>query len=263
MTPDIDIEGALMALDWQVHLGATEAIGDVPLNRYEEVQPLTAAKPAVKDAAPVKDVPSDAPADHSQNEAENLARGAQDLAALQALMAGFQHCELKKGARNLVFADGDPSARVMIIGEAPSREEDMAGAPFVGRAGELLDNMLAAIDMSRKANDEKMPIYLTCVIPWRPPQDREPTPDEIAMMRPFLLRHVELVDPDVVVLMGNAPCEALLGKRGISRLRGVWGEAPGVKILPMSHPAQLLKTPAAKREAWADLQALRAHLKDN
>lgn len=170
-------------------------------------------------------------------------------------MAAFDHCELKRGARNLVFADGTPGARVMIIGEAPGREEDREGRPFVGRAGQLLDRMLAAIDLNRDSS-----VYITNVLPWRPPQNRDPKPDEIAMMQPFLRRHVELAAPDVLVVMGNISCQAVLGKRGITRLRGHWSEAFDKPVLPMFHPAYLLRQPVMKRETWADLLELKARL---
>ncbi|MEO1097401.1 MAG: uracil-DNA glycosylase, partial [Bacteroidota bacterium] len=153
--------------------------------------------------------------------------------------------------------DGTAGARVMIIGEAPGRDEDREGKPFVGRAGQLLDKMLGAIGLSR---DES--VYITNVLPWRPPQNRDPKPDEIAMMQPFLHRHITLADPDVLVVVGNHACQALLGKRGITRLRGDWTEARGKPALPMFHPAYLLRNPAAKREAWADLLSLQARLRD-
>ena len=164
------------------------------------------------------------------------------------------------GARNTVFADGKPAARVMIIGEAPGRDEDQKGLPFVGRAGHLLDKMFAAIGLSRQSPDAEAALYITNVLPWRPPGNRDPEPAEIAQMLPFLARHVDLADPDLIVLMGNAACSAALGKRGILRLRGTWAEAFGRPALPMTHPAYLLRNPAAKREAWADLLSLRARL---
>ena len=149
----------------------------------------------------------------------------------------------------------------MIIGEAPGRDEDIQGKPFVGRAGQFLDLMFSHIGLARTSPDAKTALYITNVLPWRPPQNRDPREDEIAMMRPFLQRHVELIDPEVLVIMGNHACQALLGRRGITRLRGSWAQAIDRPALPMFHPAYLLRNPAAKREAWADLLALRARLR--
>ena len=163
-------------------------------------------------------------------------------------------------SENLVFGEGPPGADVMIVGEAPGEDEDLSGRPFVGRAGQLLDRMLAAIDLGRDAQAVENAVYITNVLPWRPPQNRDPKPEEIAMLLPFLQRHVELVDPQVVVLMGNISCQAGLGRRGITRLRGNWAEAYGRPALPMFHPAYLLPNPHAKREAWADLLELKARL---
>jgi uracil-DNA glycosylase family 4 len=168
---------------------------------------------------------------------------------------------LKKGARNLVFSDGNPSARVLILGEAPGVEEDRLGRPFVGRAGQLLDLMFAAIGLARHSSDAATALYITNVMPWRPPQNRDPEPQEIAMMRPFVERHIALVNPDVVVLVGNTPLQAVLNTKGILKLRGHWTEALGKPVLPMTHPAYLLRNPAAKREAWADLLSLQAKLR--
>lgn len=188
------------------------------------------------------------------------AAGAGTLDALKAALAAYPHCELRQGARNLVFADGTPGARVMVIGEAPGRDEDIAGRPFVGRAGQLLDRMFAAIGLARDNARADSALYITNVLPWRPPQNRDPSSAEIAMMRPFVARHVALAAPDVIVLMGNISCEAGLGQRRITRLRGTWAEAYGTPALPMLHPAYLLRNPPAKREAWADLLALKARL---
>ena len=182
---------------------------------------------------------------------------------LAAAMQAFEHCEIKKGARKFVFSDGKPGARVMIIGEAPGRDEDQIGRPFVGQAGQLLDKMLAAIDMDRAADDPAQAVYIANVLPWRPPANRTPEPAEIAMMLPFLERHIALAAPDVLVLMGNTPCQALLGRAGITRIRGQWTEVLGRPTLPMFHPAYLLRQAIAKREAWADLLELKAKLKDN
>ena len=183
-----------------------------------------------------------------------------DLPALRAAMEAYDHCDLKRGARSHVFSDGTAGARVMIIGEAPGRDEDIAGRPFVGRAGRLLDEMFGHIGLSRAAEEPAAALYITNVLPWRPPQNRDPKPDEVAMMLPFLERHVALADPEVIVAMGNHATGALLKRTGITRLRGTWAEALGRPVLPMFHPSYLLRTPIAKREAWADLLNLRARL---
>ncbi|MEP6269526.1 MAG: uracil-DNA glycosylase, partial [Paracoccaceae bacterium] len=189
--------------------------------------------------------------------AQAAANAAQDIEGLREALTAYPHCDLRKGARSLVFSDGVPGSRVMIIGEAPGRDEDREGKPFVGRAGHLLDKMLNAIDLSRDSN-----VYITNVLPWRPPQNRDPKPEEIAMMRPFLERHIALAKPDFLMIMGNISCQALLGKRGITRLRGNWADAMNIPAIPMFHPAYLLRNPAAKREAWADLLSLKARLID-
>ncbi|MEM7473276.1 MAG: uracil-DNA glycosylase [Pseudomonadota bacterium] len=246
-------------LEWQIDLGATEAICEAPVNRYETPakQPKPKADPVADPAA--EQAVAQAPKLDPVAVARAAAESAESLEALQAAMAGFEHCELKRGARSLVFSDGQPGARVMIIGEAPGRDEDREGRPFVGRAGQLLDAMFAAINHGRADADH--PLYITNVMPWRPPNNREPSPEEMAMMLPFLERHVALAQPEILVLMGNVPCQAVLGKKGITKLRGQWAEAWGKPILPMCHPAYLLRQPMAKREAWADLLDLQARLR--
>ncbi|MEX0348823.1 MAG: uracil-DNA glycosylase family protein [Paracoccaceae bacterium] len=245
-----DPYAAKALLEWQVELGATDAIADTPVDRYalaeKAPQPNAAAaaqtpeKPATRDPVSV---------------AKEAATSAGSLAELRAAMEAFDLCELKKGARQLVFADGTPGARVMVIGEAPGRDEDREGKPFVGRAGQLLDRMLEAIGLNRASS-----VYITNVLPWRPPQNRDPKPEEIGMMKPFLERHVALAKPDVLVLMGNISCQAVLGKRGITRLRGNWDQAMDLPVMPMFHPAYLLRQPQMKRQAWADLLELNAKL---
>ena len=239
------------ALDWQIEAGVLDTIGEEPVDRYAApAQPKRAAAAGAAPAQPAAPARADPVA-----EAQRMAAAAQDLAGLQAAMAAFDHCDLKRGARNLVFSDGVPGARVMIVGEAPGRDEDRQGKPFVGRAGQFLDRMLAAIGLSRDSS-----VYITNVLPWRPPQNRDPLPAEIAMMRPFVARHVALAQPEFLVLMGNISCDAGLGKRGITRLRGSWAEAYDTPALPMFHPAYLLRQPHLKREAWADLLSLKARL---
>jgi uracil-DNA glycosylase len=183
------------------------------------------------------------------------------VATLAALVAGFDACGLKRTATNTVFADGNPAAPIMIIGEGPGADEDRIGRPFVGRAGQLLDRMLAAIGLDRQG------VHITNVVYWRPPGNRTPTTAEIASCLPFVLRHIALVHPKLLVLAGATAASALLpGGQGITRLRGRWfdleipGLAEPVPTLPMFHPSFLLRTPGRKREAWRDLLALRARL---
>lgn len=253
----LDFETALAMLEWQIEFGATEAIGDAPFDRFGE-----SAAARVRPAAP-----AEAPtAPHPVQEADpvatarRMADAAPDLAALRDALGEYEHCELRKGARNLVFADGQPGARVMIVGEAPGREEDQRGLPFVGRAGQLLDRMFAAIGMGRVSPDLSNALYITNIMPWRPPQNRDPSSEEIAMMMPFVERHIALADPDVLVLMGNISCQAMLGRRGITRLRGNWQTVLGRPALPMFHPAFLLRNPICKRETWQDLLLLKSRL---
>lgn len=255
----VDYQAARAALVWQLEMGVDEAILDEPQDRYaEDIQkpklkfgknsnlaPISAAKPVFE----VKESATDI--------ATILAGRCEDLTALHEALGLFEHCALKKGARNLVFSDGNPEADVMVIGEAPGRDEDREGLPFVGRAGQLLDKMFAAIDLSRSEGT----LYITNVIPWRPPQNRDPSQDEIQMMLPFLRRHVELAAPKLIVLMGNTACNAVLGKTGITRMRGSWTEGLGVPVMPMFHPAALLRDTLKKRDAWADLLAIKARLR--
>lgn len=250
-------------LEWLVELGADEAIGDAPVDRY-----ALDAKPVAKPAAPAPDAkaakppPVVAPQDiDAVAMARESADTASDLDALSAAMGAFELCDLKRGARNLVFSDGVAGSRVMIVGEAPGQNEDREGKPFVGQAGQLLDRMFAAIGLDRSAADPQSALYITNVMPWRPPANRTPEADEIAMMLPFLERHIALANPDLLVLMGNTPCQALLGRAGITRIRGQWAEVLGRPAMPMFHPAYLLRQPAAKRDAWADLLAIKAKLK--
>lgn len=276
----IDVATAKALLEWQLELGATEPIMDSPIDRFalverkREAQPNTPETPsrpdiAIRDpgtpkqdanAQPAAGAATDQDSAQAVALARDLAGASASLDDLRAAIAGFDRCDLKRGARNTVFADGNPNAPLMIVGEAPGRDEDREGRPFVGRAGQLLDAMFAPIGRARGADDPDAAVYITNVLPWRPPQNRDPEPGEIAMLLPFLKRHIELVKPACLVLMGNTACQALLGQRGITRLRGNWHDVGGIPAMPTFHPAYLLRNPQAKREAWADLLAIKARL---
>ena len=266
---------ARAALEWLLECGADEAIGETPVDRTglpdrAPGAPAASSAPAAPREAPArtgapapKAVPAPArPAPGGALEAavaaaERAAAGAADLAALRGALESYEHCELRRGARSLVFGDGTPGAPLMILGEAPGREEDSEGRPFAGPAGRLLDRMLAAIGRDRADPDPARAVYLADVLPWRPPGNRAPTADEMAMLAPFARRHVALAAPRVVVPMGNAALAALTGRTGIARLRGTRLEAEGRTALPTFNPSYLLRSPERKREAWADLQAIR------
>jgi DNA polymerase len=264
---------AAAMLAWLIEAGADEAIGETPVDRYAASAAAQAAPPASaadQPAGPPRVTPARIPAAAGEaplsgreaaSSARALAESCSDLDALRAALAGFDGCALHKTATNLVFADGNPAAPVMLIGEAPGRDEDLRGLPFVGRSGQLLDRMLAAIGLDRST------VYITNLLPWRPPGNRKPTTAEMTICLPFLERHIALQDPKVLVFLGGTAAGALLGVTdGIMRLRGRWLnydlDGRTVPALPMFHPAFLLRQPARKREAWADLLMLRDRLDD-
>jgi len=191
--------------------------------------------------------------------AQALAAAATDLAMLRENLAGFDGCGLKLSAKSLVFADGTPGARVMLVGEAPGSEEDRQGKPFVGRSGQLLDRMLAAIGLDRSS------VYIGNVIPWRPPGNRTPTPQEVAACMPFIRRQIELADPDFLICLGAPSAQALMEiSTGILKARGRWQDFDTgkrvIRAMATLHPAYLLRQPSQKRLAWRDLRALRRAL---
>ncbi len=191
--------------------------------------------------------------------ARAAAKSADTLDALRALLEGFEGCALRGTATQLVFADGNPESRVMFVGEAPGYEEDMTGRPFVGRSGKLLDLMMQAIGLDRSR------AYIANVVPWRPPGNRTPTPQETAICLPFIRRQIELADPDVLVCMGQPATQTLLGtKEGITRTRGRWfGFDTGtreIRAVATLHPAYLLRQPLQKRLAWRDFLAIKKAL---
>jgi DNA polymerase len=267
-------EAALDILRWLREAGVDEAVGDSPCDWSRLGAPAPIAFEVGEDAfapPPRREVPSAAPPqpvaraqpalalDASAFAAREIARAAPDLAALEAALTAFDGCPLKKTAKHLCFARGNPNARLMLVGEAPGRDEDLEGRPFVGRAGRLLDKMLAAIGMS------EADCYITNVVYWRPPGNRTPTPQEVEACKPFLERQMELVAPDVLVLLGGAAAKQVLATDdGIMKLRGKWRslEVAGRQIRTMAtlHPAFLLRTPAAKRQTWRDLLMIKAAL---
>ncbi|WP_282025133.1 uracil-DNA glycosylase [Limimaricola cinnabarinus] len=259
MESALDYWSARALLDWQIEMGADEAMLDAPLDRYT----LTDARPAPKPAETASSGPPALPRVEEPDPvalARAAAEAAPDLAALSEAMERFEHCDLRRGARSFVFAGGRQGARVMLLLDPPRREEDRAGAPLAGTAALLLERMLAAIGLSAEAPDTERAVYMAPVLPWRSPGDRAPDPKGLAMMRPFLDRHVELADPEILVVMGSVACAALMKGGGLHRLRGRWGEVLGRPALPIFSPAHLMANPAAKREAWADLLTLKARL---
>jgi len=266
-----DRDAALAALIWLQELGVSEAIGDAPFNAYEAPDRLAPLpEPA---APPVMQAPTAGPQSRAPQPpppkvegpkpaelAQNIALSAPDLATLSRLQQDFEPCDLRKGARRFVFGDGLAEAELMVITDPPDREEEREGRPLVGEAGALFDLMLKAIGRDRRSENASEAAYLVPAVPWRILGDREPESSDLEMLRPFLLRHIALARPKVVIAASNTACAALLGQSGISRLRGQWHEAAGVPVMPMFSPAFLLRSPIAKREAWADLRAVRAKL---
>jgi DNA polymerase len=241
---------ALTALRLQIEWGADEALGEKPVDRTRPAPVATPARPQAAQAQPP-----------SMSLARQVAEAAPTIEALRTALAGFTACPLAATATNLVFSDGNPAAGLVFVGEAPGAEEDLSGKPFVGQSGQLLDRMLASIGLDRTQ------ALITNLIPWRPPGNRPPTDNEVLMCLPFLQRHLALLQPKIVVTLGALSTHALTGQTtGIRKLRGRWinitvdsGNTP-IKTLPMLHPAYLLRTPAAKRETWIDLIALRQAL---
>jgi len=254
-------------LAFYLEAGVDCALSDEPVNRLiePEAAPVASAAVAREPASlqPVRAAPAvipprgepPPPPDAAIASAREAARTAPTLEALRALLETFDGCALKQTATRLVFADGNPQARVMFVGEAPGRDEDIEGLPFVGRSGKLLDRMIGAIGLDRTS------AYIANVIPWRPPGNRTPTPQETQICLPFIQRQIELVDPDVLVTLGNPSTQALLGAReGIMRTRGKWLEYDTgkrvIRAIATFHPAYLLRSPSYKRMSWQDLRAI-------
>lgn len=249
-----DQAALLAALRLQLDFGADEALEALPTGLHSAVPPpAVILYSAVPSPGPTSPSAATRPTPQGIAEAAALAAAAATLDALAAATQAFTGSILRETATRFVFADGVPGAPVMLIGGAPGADEDRAGTPFVGRAGQLLDQMLASIGVARDTN-----AYLTNILPWRPPGDRSPTEQELALFLPFLKRHIALARPSLLVLLGDHATKALLGGRdGMSRRRGKWSqveiaEGQVIAALPSLHPAYLIKTPSAKREAWQD-----------
>jgi len=259
------VNDTLSTLNWLVEAGADEAVADAPVNRLVSRSPAASAQPVpapVSRPSPTRaTAPLPVSADDAIGGAMAAAAASSSLPELKAAMEAFDGCALKRTATNTVFADGVAEGGVMLIGEAPGRDEDRVGKPFVGRAGQLLDKMLAAIALDRKTN-----AYITNVINWRPPDNRDPSPEEAAQCLPFLRRHIELANPGVIILLGAVAARHVVGiSDGIMKLRGRWLEYRVgdhmVPLMPTLHPAYLLRQPAHKKLAWRDLQAVKEKMR--
>ncbi len=252
-----DQAALLAALRLQIEWGADEALAEAPLGlavRAPTPAPVVAPMPAAAPAI-ARPVPPAA------QEAAAMAAAVPDLPALRQAIQDFAGSSLRDTATKLVFSDGDPGAPIMLVGEAPGADEDRQGKPFVGASGQLLDRMLASIGLARGPQ-----VYISNILPWRPPGNRTPTDAEMLLFLPFIRRHIQLAAPQLVVLLGGTSAKTLLGaKDGITRLRGKWhqvklDETQVILALATLHPAYLLRTPAAKRDAWHDWLLLHRHM---
>ncbi len=257
-TRPLNHDELLAVLDWYRAAGVDIAVSDEPVDRFA-VRP----RPAPTATAPETIAPTVNPLSIGSDpaEARRLAASAQTLPELEQILGAYDGCGLKLRATQLVFADGNPEAEVMLIGEAPGAEEDRQGKPFVGRSGQLLDRMLAAIGLDRTK------VYIANTVPWRPPGNRAPTPEEAALCLPFLQRQVELVAPQVIMTLGGPAMQTVFSTTaGIIKMRGRWSSVTigqhTADAMPTLHPAYLLRNPAAKQQAWRDLLSLRLKLDD-
>jgi uracil-DNA glycosylase family 4 len=272
--PPSDPIRAAEALRWWVRAGVDAALDETPHDRFAESLDASQRPPPNPPGAPREpsrtapgtgSAPQQGgggkPPESAEIAARALAEAATDLETLRAVMADFEGCALKRTATQLVFADGVPGSKVMFVGEAPGGDEDRIGRPFVGRAGQLLDRMLAAVGLDRRS------VYIANVVPWRPPGNRTPTLQETQACLPFIRRQIDLADPEVLVCLGGSAVQTLLGvQSGITRVRGSWFDynresGRPIRALAMFHPAYLLRQPAQKRLAWADMRALARALK--
>ena len=273
MRPDRD-KAARDLIAFYAEAGVDALLGEAPLDRLAETPPQPSGAAASQPAGPGNAGPGSAPLarpamtlsaapppppDAALMAARAAAKSAATLEELRAVLERFEGCALRATAKQLVFADGNPQSRLMFVGEAPGRDEDIEGLPFVGVSGKLLDRMLAAIGLDRRS------VYIANIVPWRPPGNRTPTPQEAAICLPFTLRQIELVDPDVLVCLGGPSAQTLLRfKEGIRKMRGRWFPfhtgTREIRALATFHPAYLLRTPLEKRFAWRDFLAIKKAL---
>ena len=277
MTPD-HRKAARDLLAFYLEAGVDALLSETPVDRFADHEAPRAATPpaeatpaprprvatsapSLRDEPPARAAPLAAPQspEAAVTDARAQARTAASLDELRSILARFEGCELKRHAKQLVFADGNPQARIMFVGEAPGREEDLEGLPFVGRSGKLLDLMMKAIGLDRTN------AYIANIIPWRPPGNRTPTPQESQICLPFILRQIELVDPNVLVCLGGPSSQTLLGfTEGIMRTRGRWltfnTGTRDIRAIATLHPAYLLRQPLHKRLAWRDFLAVKKAL---
>jgi DNA polymerase len=268
---------AAALLAWYAEMGVDIALEEAAVDRLSpNPQPVQPPPPSARDPEPTRPPPAIPPATlprvavppvvaappaEIERAARALAASATTLDELRTVLASFEGCNLRLTATQLVFADGNPEGRVMLVGEAPGRDEDIQGLPFVGRSGQLLDRMLAAIGLDRGK------VYIANVVPWRPPGNRTPTPQETAACRPFIQRQIELANPDFLVCLGGPAAAELMGNReGILKFRGRWHEYDTgmrrIRAMATLHPAYLLRQPLQKRLAWRDFLALQAALQE-
>ncbi len=261
-----ETQAAASLLEWYVRIGVDRVIQDEPVDRYAEPPPVRSFRepdhPAPPPTKPKRTGQPDR-LNHGTVNTRALAKSCQTISDLRAAISDFSGLDITRTATNMVFADGNPEADVMLVGEAPGAEEDRKGLPFVGAAGQLLDKMLAAIGRDRSS------VYISNILNWRPPGNRTPTPEEAAMCLPFIQRHIQLAQPKIVVLLGGTSAKHLIGTTtGITRLRGRWTEIvidedtfETKPALPIFHPAYLLRQAAHKKLAWHDLLILEDRLR--
>ena len=288
MNSDTDFKKLLL---WHIEAGADEAILDHPINHYhaqagqrqsqarqpqvfknpmksgdmamgmDEVAPAPASAPRLSPTSNSTLSPVLHTADEALHDARSLAHSAESIEELTEKLRAYEGCGLKKTATNMVFGDGNPEAPIMFVGDAPGADEDRLGRPFVGVSGQLLDRMIAAIGLDRDS------VYISNILPWRPPGNRNPTPAEVSLCLPFIERQIELVAPHILVLVGGVAAKTLLGrKEGIMKLRGQWfdyasaGLSCPMKARAIFHPAYLLRSQAQKQKAWQDLLEIKTQM---